>query len=91
MCGRNSDRSFSFFSYTLIALHTRNRPTEVTLAVLLDSPLVTSARSQTIAICVGWGLALVLASLPFELYMGVPFAGLTFTNVEIMVLAILAL
>jgi hypothetical protein len=48
-------------------------------------------RSQTIATCIGWGLALVLASLPFELYTGVPLAGLTFTNVEIIVLAMLAL
>nr|MDQ2999121.1 hypothetical protein [Chloroflexota bacterium] len=48
-------------------------------------------RSQTITTWVGWGLALVLASLPFELYSGVPLAGLTFTNVEILVLAMLAL
>jgi hypothetical protein len=48
-------------------------------------------RSQTITTCVGWGLALILASLPFELYSGVPLAGLTFTNVEILVLAVLAL
>ena len=32
-----------------------------------------------------------MASLPFELYTGVPLAGLTFTNVEIMLLAVLAL
>jgi hypothetical protein len=32
-----------------------------------------------------------LASLPFELYAGVPLAGLTFTNVEVLVLAVLAL
>jgi hypothetical protein len=41
--------------------------------------------------CVGWGLALVLASLPFELYAGVSLAGLTFTNVEVLVLAVLTL
>jgi hypothetical protein len=64
---------------------------EATLAALLDSPSATSARSQIIAACIGWGLALVLASLPFELYTGVPLAGLTFTNVELLVLAVLAL
>jgi O-Antigen ligase len=58
---------------------------------VLDASSAISARNQTIAACVGWGLALVLASLPFELYTGVPLAGLTFTNVEIMVLAVLAL
>jgi len=78
-------------SAVLKALHTRNRPTEVTLAVLLDSPTATSAQGQTITACVGWGLALVLAGLPFELYTGVPLAGLTFTNIEILVLAVLAL
>jgi hypothetical protein len=40
---------------------------------------------------VGWGLALILASLPFELYAGISFAGLTFTNLEVLVLAVLAL
>jgi len=59
--------------------------------IRLDAPSATSARNHTIATSVGWGLALVLASLPFELYTGVPLAGLTFTNVEILVLAILAL
>ncbi|MEO7910554.1 MAG: O-antigen ligase family protein [Roseiflexaceae bacterium] len=48
-------------------------------------------RSQTSATGVGWVLTLVLESLPFELYTGVPLAGLTFTNVEILVLAMLAL
>ncbi len=62
-----------------------------TLAALLDSPSATAARSQTIATWVGWGLMLVLASLPFELYAGVPLAGLTFTNLEIIVLAVLVL
>ena len=32
-----------------------------------------------------------MASLPFELYAGVPVAGLTFTNLEIMLLAVLTL
>jgi hypothetical protein len=34
-------------------------------------------------------LALLLATLPFELYEGVPIAGLTFTHVELLTLAVL--
>jgi O-Antigen ligase len=38
-----------------------------------------------------WGLALLLAVLPFELNAGVMIAGLTFTNVELLALAVFGL
>jgi hypothetical protein len=78
-------------SWILKSLSAADQLTEGILAALLDSRSSISARSQIITICVGWGLALVLASLPFELYAGVPLAGLTFTNVEVLLLAVLAL
>jgi hypothetical protein len=48
-------------------------------------------RARTLAAWVHWGLALLLASLPFELNAGLTIAGLTFTNVEILALAVLGL
>jgi hypothetical protein len=57
----------------------------------MSSRVSASARTQPLALGVGWGLALILASLPFELYAGLSLGGLTFTNLEMLVLAVLAL
>src|SRR6478672_298984 len=69
---RNSDRMLHDGRRSIIAFVFRSRSSikygRLALAALLESPSATSMRSQTIATCVGWGLALVLASLPFELY-----------------------
>src|SRR4029079_1360441 len=79
------------FVYPTNALIAHDLPTEVVLAIVLHTPSAASTRSHIITTWLAWGLVLVLASLPFELYAGVSLAGLAFTNLELLVLAVLAL
>src|SRR5437773_2573673 len=46
---------------------------------------------HTLAAWLRWALVLLLASLPFELNVGFELANLTFTNVELLALAVLGL
>jgi hypothetical protein len=50
-----------------------------------------AARTRMLAACLHWVLMLFLAVLPFELRAGIMLGGLTFTNVEALALAALAM
>lgn len=50
-----------------------------------------AARTRMLAACLHWVLILFLAVLPFELRAGIVLGGLTFTNVEALALAALAI
>ncbi len=52
---------------------------------------VIAARTRILSTCLHWVLTLFLAGLPFELMAGLPLAGLTFTNVELLALTAIGL
>ena len=61
------------------------------MAAISDARVPAVLRIDTFAAWLRWALVLLLACLPFELNAGVALAQLTFTNIELLALVVLAL